>query len=226
MLSKKNLLTVLGALILGALGSGVWELVFRPSGRWLGHTVLSAVSFGSTSVRDAVYREAARGFHEGSGLMLLGFFLGLIGSAPLFLLLDALLDRRRLQRDRSGTPRVSGANRQEVEAKLSQLQTEIDRLDKRMGRLLTARFVALAILAVPCLTVTFNGLKLTAANDAFTFFSQSMTICRPYMTDQDARILNSRFAQIRGRSDYMMIASKLREIAESNHAVLPEYEPF
>ena len=227
MLSKNKALAVLGALVLGGLGSGIWDLVFRPGGMWLGHTVLSAVTFGSTSVRDAVYREAARGLHEGSSLMVYSFLVGLIGAAPLYFFVAAFIDKRRFEDQQLlRARRRSGQSVQELEGEISRLKTEMGSLDRRLGKLTMFRYIAVAALLVPSLTVSFQGLKLVEANDAFTYFSQSLIICRPYMTDQDAHILNSRFAQIRGRSDYVVIIDELQKIAGSNHVKLPEYNPM
>src|SRR5579863_8528148 len=63
---RKIALGTLGTLLLGALGSGLWELALRPGGQWLGRAFLSLVTFGSRYLKDQVYIEAARGYHEAS----------------------------------------------------------------------------------------------------------------------------------------------------------------
>jgi hypothetical protein len=69
-------------------------------------------------------------------------------------------------------------------------------------------------------------LKLVEANGAYTFFAQSMKICRPYMDDHQAQMLESRFASIRGRTDYIDVTNEVRHIAATNRQTLPEFKPW
>lgn len=58
---NKIVATIVGTLVLGALGSGLWDVVVKPGGRWMGRAILTAATLGSSGVKDAVYREAAKG---------------------------------------------------------------------------------------------------------------------------------------------------------------------
>ncbi len=53
-----------------------------------------------------------------------------------------------------------------------------------------------------------------------------MAICRPYIDDQQARMLESRLASIHGRADYLAIISDLKGVATSNKRQLPAYDPW
>jgi hypothetical protein len=61
---RKIALGLLGTILLGALGSGLWDLALKPGGRWLNEVFLTAVTLGSDYLKDQVYAEAARGYHE------------------------------------------------------------------------------------------------------------------------------------------------------------------
>ena len=86
----------------------------------------------------------------------------------------------------------------------------------------TSQFLLLAILIVVYIQIE----KVIQANRAYNFFSQSMTICRPYMEERQAQMLASRFAGIQRRADYIDIIDELRRIAASNHRQLPDFEPW
>jgi hypothetical protein len=73
---------------------------------------------------------------------------------------------------------------------------------------------------------SINNLKAIEANHAYAFFVQSMAICRPYMDEKQAQTLGSRFAGIRGRSDYVNVINDLRKIAASNRQRLPDFKPW
>jgi hypothetical protein len=66
-------LGLVGTIVVGALGSGVWDLALKPSAQWMGQLVLTAVTLGSGAMKDQIYREAAKGFHEAAALEMLIF---------------------------------------------------------------------------------------------------------------------------------------------------------
>jgi hypothetical protein len=41
-----------GAILIGALGSGLWEIAVKPSGHWFARVTLDIVIFGSTTIKD------------------------------------------------------------------------------------------------------------------------------------------------------------------------------
>lgn len=59
-------------LILGALGSGLWEIAVKPIFSLLMTLALNVVTLGLESLRNDMYADVARGFHEAPSLMLLG----------------------------------------------------------------------------------------------------------------------------------------------------------
>jgi hypothetical protein len=83
--SLKWALGVVGAIVVGALGSGLWSTVFAPVGSFLLKMVLSIVTLGIEAARDSVYRQAAFGFRERAGDILLIAFAALVLFIPVFL---------------------------------------------------------------------------------------------------------------------------------------------
>jgi hypothetical protein len=84
------ILTVVGALVLGALGSGLWELLFKPLLAWITTLFLNIATLGINSLRDDLYAEIAKGIYDRSGLLGLSllvawattFFLSLATTFP------------------------------------------------------------------------------------------------------------------------------------------------
>lgn len=57
-MNKKNILSVTGVVILGALGSGLWELI-SPLFGWVFAGILTITTLGLDSLRDGMYEDAA-----------------------------------------------------------------------------------------------------------------------------------------------------------------------
>lgn len=86
---KKAILGVIGALIIGGLGNGVWEYVLEPAFTWSLTGILNIGTLGVQTFKDELYREIAKGFHEESSLSLanaLNFWVGYGVAFGLFLL--------------------------------------------------------------------------------------------------------------------------------------------
>jgi len=69
----KIVLGIIGPIILGALGSGFWDLCLRGLFTWIARGILSATTLGITSVRDSFYVEIAKGRTDRVGIYLLTF---------------------------------------------------------------------------------------------------------------------------------------------------------
>src|SRR5258707_13104413 len=74
-------LWILGMIVLGALGSGFWDLLLRNMFVGIGHRILTLITLGIGSVRDSFYVEIAKGRTDRVGIYLVSFgaiFLGFL----------------------------------------------------------------------------------------------------------------------------------------------------
>jgi hypothetical protein len=112
-------LALIGAVFVGALGSGVWEALLRPALSSITSVLLTISTLGLASVRDDIYREAATGNREIVSLTLLsvmtGLFCGVMLGIPTALL--TLLFRRRRE--------IGNDLDQDDDRKLSKLKSKL-----------------------------------------------------------------------------------------------------
>lgn len=78
---KKKALWLAGTLLVGALGSGLWEAALKPSLFWVGTFVLDVATLGLTSLRDGLYEDVAKGSYERASVMIMALFFGLLSGA-------------------------------------------------------------------------------------------------------------------------------------------------
>ncbi|WP_284336584.1 hypothetical protein [Comamonas sp. NoAH] len=78
---KSKAVWVVVSLILGALGSGLWELAIRPIFAFLGTAALDVVTLGLESARNSLYEEVAHGQYERATLSLISAGVGLMAGA-------------------------------------------------------------------------------------------------------------------------------------------------
>jgi hypothetical protein len=233
---KKLILWSIGSLILGALGSGLWELALKPGGQWITHLILTAATLGSMSLKDGVYRQAAKGLHEEAAFSILVDFsfwivaiLAVLGVMGLLKMKDNLrkMEALKVRLDSLTEPRGDEEEGNNREIDIASLGSEIWNFREKTRRQMRVMLYATVIVvALNAGSRFIEILKISEANGAYTFFRQSMAICRPYVSDQQAQMIKSRFAAINGRADYLTIIDELQHIAASHQRKLPEFSPW
>ncbi|MEO6816232.1 MAG: hypothetical protein ABI177_05975, partial [Edaphobacter sp.] len=161
-----------GALIVGAIGSGMWDILVKPSGKWIGQAILTAATLGSQKVKDSVYVEAARGLHDAPSLLILGALASIVLVLPFYLLASTILVHLKFRKTlREAIETESG---QESEAdddtkltksdrRISEFRRSIDKSKKVVGRLLPITYVTTLIVFVGCGSIFISMLKVEQA---------------------------------------------------------------
>ena len=85
-LSRKTVPWIVASIVLGALGSGFWDLALKPLFLWSSDVALNIVTFGMQRLKDAIYVDIAKGLHEQASMATLSGAVGaLVGiSVALF----------------------------------------------------------------------------------------------------------------------------------------------
>lgn len=184
--TRKVVVAVGATIVLGAVGSGVWELVFSPSVSWLGRNLLTLVTLGLDSVSDAIYTDVAKGHHEQPSLAVYTFVATVVLFLPIVLALRSLLN-----------PRIRRSLRDKEPEQLAALQ-------KRVGSMLIWLLLTMTFLGT---AIYVRALMHSYTNAAITYFNQSLTIVLPYISPEEERRLRSEFARISSKRDYEQVAN-------------------
>lgn len=237
--TSKAILGVIGALILGGLGNGVWEYILKPVIAWSYTGVLNVATLGILKFKDDLYREIAKGFHEESSLALASafyFVLGYFVAGGLFLLKKRAkglvgdverggqeLEALELEMNGQGT-----INRQDED-----LNVRISRLRKENSKLLRKAVVAhrgtyfLFAFGVAFFAWTVIGsVKDRYINTAIVHYEQSVNVIAPFVSERDLIILRSRFARVSSKEDYELLMSDIRHVGEKNGVMLAKFSTW
>ena len=195
----RKLLWLTGTLVIGGLGSGLWEIALKPSLLWFGTLMLDLATLGLSSLRDGMYADAAKGTYERAGIMVLsmgtGTFCGMLLAMPL-----ARLLRRKEDRNRSSA-------------------SDITRFMRKPLFFLTIPIIFSIILSVQFFRVMY---VVRAANHV----EQLQRIIAPFITQEQRIVFQSRFAQVTTRHEYVQLVVELRNIAAKNDAKSPEFNAY
>jgi hypothetical protein len=194
--SRRLIFIIIGTIVLGAIGSGVWDVLAKPGLSAASRFALNLVTLGSGTVKDAAYSSAALDPYPLPSLIVILILTWL----PLWPFATAL--GFRMGR--------FVANRQQQDK----------RIHRRLESLITAAYVLVTI-AVLAYAFVFTQIINQAILIRRVFYAD-LAICSPYISETDEKRLRAHFASVKTRADYDLIAIELKQIATTNKISLRE----
>ena len=236
----KWVLSVLGIIFLGAISNGVWESLLRPATHSISRSVLDIASFGVRNYKNGIYQEIAADNQSDVAFETL-FRVTIIYAFILAVYLLDLLGRfdslrskgqRVLQRlsdlPLSHTPATPShvPSIAELEASTDALRQKGTRLLKSTERArLTTYGLAVAI------GLLFVGhfislARLSYANSAAAHYHYALHVASPYLSSGEQAEVESEFAQIGSREDYIKVLSRLESASKAHGRTIPKFDPW
>jgi hypothetical protein len=192
---QKRTLSVLGILIGGALGSGLWQRLGDPLYLYLRNAILNSATFLFKGYKNLVYESVAVGFHEHSSAAVDGFLViclamlcaGLTGYFVSFI----------------RPPRV--------------IPTK-----PKPPVWLSWGMASVFFLGGIVFIIVYT--KTTYVPEAIGYYEQLKRIDGPFLTPEQLKQLDSEFAQIQSREDYDRVIEQLTSIASAHNFKQPRFE--
>jgi hypothetical protein len=222
MTRSKKTLAVLGAILLAVVSNALWEYAAKPLILQLRDILLNIATLGIQSFKNDCYRLIAQGFTESPSVKLLFEFNSLyivaftwVAAYFVVKAREANLRTRRVDelRHRLSEQPVDQELPQEIEPSVDERRKELANLMIKL-RALVWLFVVLAVFAVSWRGL--NIVKESYVNKAVSHYKQMYLMCRPYVDEKEAQIIESKFSQIASKQDYSLVLSRLYEIGEKN----------
>ena len=185
----------LAAIVLGAIGSGVWEIFVRDL--WLfSSAYIVEILFSMSSVyEDSIYREAARGFND--GIAFESYSLVRIVTVLLFLSAFIMVSEH---------PSVI-----------------VFKVYMRYAFATDIAFImVLATIFAFSATDLVRQVELRKINEIRVCHNRVVTAMSPYVSEDTIKISKSDFVGIENKSDYESLMSSLYSEAEVNHIEIPK----
>lgn len=190
------ILAILGTIVLGALGSGLWEVLVKPGLAWAGGAVLTISTLGLDSLRDQIYADVAIGSYERASLsilaMLTGFTISFIGSMAIFRYIVS-------------TYKILNTNHRYK---------------------FVARMVLLFYFVAFTTFLYINMYRVNYTVHAQANLEQIYRTILPYISDEQGKQYTSRMATISSRDDYIQIIDEMTDIARKNNIKVKTFSIF
>jgi hypothetical protein len=215
-----------GVILLGALGSGLWDSLLKPAFVRISYGLLTLSSLGIESIRTGIYERIATGSTALASLQSMAL-LTIFGASFLmaafvasFLLLrwarrDLELSERRIEMRNAG---VEIQRRRETAMEdLEEGRREIRNSRRQLYVMGFLIFLLIGMFLVDLSRISYE-------TSAVQHFQQTLKIASPYLSDAERRDVESRFAQIRSRTDYIAIVDGLSDTAKAHGQRIPKFK--
>jgi hypothetical protein len=221
-------LGILGAIFVGALGSGVWQSLLGPAIHFSTRWMLDLTSLGLTSYKGRVYQQIAADNQsvvavETFGWVWLGMTLGLTFYVS-YALKEHLDIRSRI--DRLSSMLSDAPRKQEPQMTLDTVSQGLPslKLRLRVAQWLLYAFVLVASFLV--VSGLISLVKLNYVNSADTHYHYVMRMASPYLDAGEHTQIESDFAQISSREDYVKVLSSLESKCQAHGKVVVKFDPW
>ena len=183
---RKIAVAVLGTLVLGAIGSGVWDRIGGPLFDVFTRLLIGGLDLITRSYKDSIYQEAAYGFQETSSSFIHQQFLGMLPILYFFIILRHPWLKEKMPRN--GNSRVK------------------DFLKSPRG------FYFISVVTVVVFITCFVSMTRLAYVRAVVTYAQT-TIQRlaPHIDEQEEEELLARLRSVRNAEDYYSLYGNIQE---------------
>ena len=186
----KIILGLLGTIVLGAIGSGLWERVLS---QWFDMLIIGTVKIMSyliSTYQDSIYADVANGFHEGSSV----FIHAIILMVPPIMYFWVWLNHPHAQTDSTKNSIVT----QFVRSKKGYYS---------LGILTLSFFFAFSI----------SSFKILYTNQIVTQSLRYLDLVAPHLSEIEYRQLVAEFRSIKTKENYETFEKKIRSVSTTKH---------
>jgi len=231
----KGAFGLLGAILIGALGSGVWQSWLGPVLHSLRNWILDFASLGYKGFKDGVYVRIALDDQSAMAAatldwittvtcLSLGFLTGYIMA---FFNGEVKAAQRAYDRLKQlNAPKEPAAARDETAKRLDNV------LPRFAANVTLARRMRIAIFAIALFNLTLvagrlvSGAKVSYIVSADAHYHQVFRLVSPYVDAHEQALVESEFAQISSRDGYVKVVSRLETQCQAHGIAVPKFDPW
>lgn len=213
-LNLKSIKNVLTALLLGAIGSGLWSIVGDPLIRWFVELFITVSQYINNGYYDLLHRDIGKGFHEESGL----HFRDIYSIFMLFFLVAlpivSFVLKRKMERPDEETEESEKNHEDQARKEYRKSLSEVKKL--------LISTVILFIVGFPLYVSKIISINYNYS--AIVFIERSIEIVSPHLNNENILILRADYRTIATSKEFYKLYDDLNDIALKNNIKLPEFD--
>ena len=209
-------MTVAGVIIIGIVCSAIYDALVKPGFNMVSKVFFDVITFGSQSVRDYAFSNAALDPTALPSMIVFTIVLGLIGGVVVSLNLRLQRSRRKLLRPISSSE-TEGDN------------VSADQIHHHAGLKQTSRPSMWVVWLIDGLMIGSMFVVLTVLNQSLLVWrvhNANTHIIAPYLSQGEMLKIDSLFSQVKTEKDYKNIYNMMSAVAVKNKVELRAEETW
>ena len=213
--------TIVGILLLGIIGSALWEKVISPLSTFLFLKISNLLSVLFTDWNNSLYTKISNSYYDRASVSMFLFVYGLVfgvffalslKSTPLFKKLTVLLTLDKNDEDDT-LPEIQKSSTSSTSVKKKQN--------------IVANFCTYLTVLILFIFVAFNAGEISYTEYTKSAILSNLEIVSPYIEDNEYKTLKSNFHSMDCEDDFINLVQELSEIATEYNLELKEVQqPF
>ncbi len=204
LLTKKTLLAIVGALTIGIVASGLYDLLVRPGINYVADWSFTFISIFSETIENSPFSSAALDPTSLPSLLQMLFYTSVLPG--IFLGAISVVVFVKVKERRS-------AETEEIKPTKN----------RKLKLTLLISIMVFYIIVIFILLNTFFSV-ISKAIAIHRVFNANIAICAPYISEREKTLLLSNFAKMETKQDYLVINKQLQKIAKANVTTLRKEE--
>ena len=205
--------SIIATIILGAIGSGLWDTAFKPATKWVGGALFTIVTLGAKRARNKIYEDASMGHHESPSIFILTILIAFLLAVVFSLTVKSYVD---IYNPKLMTTDIRHCLEKEETNPTNCIHESIKDKVMPVLQLLTLLVVYTFV------SFIYRLIKISKTNLITTYYEHCLKIIRPFLNEGEFIIFEQRYAMMKTKEEYDEIISNIEDIAKTNKIALPE----
>lgn len=214
-----SIAALVGLVILGAVGSGVWEMLLRDLVLWVGYELMELVATIFSGYLEFLHHDI--GQVRSNDLVLLPFvgWLTVMTIGPIF---GVLLTLAEIKRVKSKLRDMKNDLERESAIELEDLATRRSNLEAQVSRLYNwVKWLGTGFCIIAIFFATHNFLRALYVESARDFVERSIVVLTPHLKSQDVSNLWAQYRNIQDADSFYRLEERLRSYGKELGVQLP-----
>lgn len=216
---KQAPITIVGVLVLGIVGSTLYDLLVKPGLTSAGRQILDAITFGSVTLKNAAYSSAAIDPTPVTSLVLLQAALA-VATLPAIGLVVQSIVKREIDVLKRMSNEENNLGNSEIKQRLELKQNQI----AKKLRVLVWLFWLIFLPWISVVLVAFSVHNQSVL--VWRAFNANMAILEPHVTREEVLALRAKYAQMETGDAYKAIQDEMSLLANERGAKLKSIQTW
>lgn len=214
---RHPVVVLFGTIVVGALGSGLWDIGVKPSLTWVLRSLLDIVTLGSSTIKDSAYAAAALDQTAAPSAYVYQMLISFLWSPlALFLAWEFGFTPERVRRLILRNSAARSPDDNSTDRRIACLELQTEQSEARRKSLRHLRRILLVVLGLLIGYVTARALVHNQSLLIWRSFQADMKMCAPYLTDSEEEKLQSDYSAMKSKADFLRVLKPLQNLAQQH----------